>query len=152
MTTTHKPAERVLAAIHGEYWAITPAGYQKLIEIASRENVITEDIAERIERRKEAVLARRGALLDGTRNVIRRDGVAVIPVTGPIVRYADIFAEISGATSVETLATDFTAAVTDPLIRSIVFVFDTPGGMVQGINEFATMIDAARGKGKRIVG
>ena len=43
-----------------------------------------------------------------------RDGVAILEIVRPIVRRADMFSDISGATSVETLAQDFTAAMSAP--------------------------------------
>ena len=74
------------------------------------------------------------------------NGVAVINVTGPIVRYADTFSAISGATSVDTLARDFATALADPAVDSILLNIDSPGGEVAGINEVAQMVFEARGK------
>jgi ClpP class serine protease len=151
MTGDRQPAARVLAAILGETWAITPSGYEKLCEIAARENVVTPAVLQRIEQRKEAVAARRGTLLENTRSAVQRGSVAIVNVTGPIIRYADIFAEISGATSIETFALDFTAAIENPTVKTIIGVFDSPGGMVAGVNESAGLIAKARGKGKRLI-
>lgn len=150
--TQHKPAAHVLTALMGDVWAITDSGFARLCEIAARENVVTQDIRERIAQRKSAVAAQRGSAVENTRAVVRRGSVGVIGVVGPIVRYADIFAEISGACSVEALAMDFATAMRDPSIRDVMFTFHTPGGGVEGINEFAGQIAAARGKGKRIIG
>lgn len=149
--TQHRPAAHVLTALMGDMWAITDSGFARLCEIAARENVVTQDIRERIAQRKSAVAAQRGSAVENTRAVVRRGSVGVIDVVGPIVRYADIFAEISGACSVEALAMDFAAAMRDPSIRDVMFTFHTPGGGVEGINEFAGQIAAARGKGKRII-
>jgi ClpP class serine protease len=141
-----KPARHVLSALMGEAWAITEAGYDKLVEIASRENVISAETAEKIERRREAVAARKAAKMDNTEGVLKRDGVGIIEVAGPIFRYADLFSQISGATSIETLATDFNAAMNDPSIRGVVLTFDSPGGQVSGVNELANMIASRRGE------
>jgi len=72
--------------------------------------------------------------------------VAVIPVTGPLFRYANIFTAISGATSYEILAQDFTVALDNPDITAIILNIDSPGGEVNGCAELANMIFAARGK------
>jgi signal peptide peptidase SppA len=72
--------------------------------------------------------------------------VAVIPVTGPLFRYANLFTAISGATSYEILAQDFTAALDNPDINAIILNIDSPGGEVNGCAELANMIFAARGK------
>jgi ClpP class serine protease len=93
----------------------------------------------------EALETRLGRSLDNTRNVTVRDGVAVIPITGPIFRYANLFTEISGATSTQVLATDIQTALDDPQIKAIVLNADSPGGEATGINELAEMIYQARG-------
>ncbi len=114
-------------------WAIQEEWLSTILEIAAREN---DD--------PEAVAARLGRPLDNTRKVRMRDGVAVIPITGPIFRRANIFQAISGATSTEVLALDFNLALEDRAVQSIVFDIDSPGGEAFGIGELADMIYAAR--------
>ena len=94
----------------------------------------------------QALQAKLGRPLENARRVTMRDGVAVIPVTGPIMRYANLFTRISGATSTQELATDFQTALDDPKVKAIVFNVDSPGGEANGINELSDMIHAARGK------
>lgn len=118
-----------------EPWAITESSLQTILEIAEREN-----------EKPEAVAARLGKELQNTHTVTLRDGVAVIPVTGPLFRYANLFTAISGATSYEILAQDFTAALDNPDINAIILNIDSPGGEVNGCAELANMIFAARGK------
>ena len=91
----------------------------------------------------EAVESRLGRPLQNTRAVTMRGATAIIPVTGPVFRYANLFTEISGATSLAVLATDFAAADNNPAVGQIVMVFDTPGGQANGIAEMAQMIRAA---------
>ena len=90
----------------------------------------------------EALQARLGRPLDNTRTVRMRDGVAVIPVTGPIFRYANLFTEISGATSTQVLATDIQSALDNPYVKGIVLEINSPGGEATGINELAKLIRA----------
>jgi signal peptide peptidase SppA len=92
----------------------------------------------------EALQARTGRPLDNARRVSMRDGVAVIPVTGPIFRYANLFSEISGATSTQVLATDIQAALDNKFVRAIVLDMNTPGGEATGINELANLIREGR--------
>lgn len=108
-------------------------------------------VAERVNESPEAVEAKIGRPLDNTRETIIRDGVAIIPVTGPISRYANFFTEISGGTTIDDLAKDFRTALDDRSVRAIVLGMDTPGGAVSGVNEFASHVAAARGQGKPIV-
>jgi signal peptide peptidase SppA len=118
-----------------EPWAITQPVLETILEIAERENA-----------KPEAVAARLGKELQNTHTVTERDGVAVIPVTGPLFRYANLFTAISGATSYEMLAQDFTVALDNPDINAIILNIDSPGGEVNGCAELANMIFAARGK------
>jgi capsid assembly protease len=120
---------RILEYLCCNHWAILPEVLQTILSIAQGENESPEALAERL-----------GRPLQNTRTVINREGVAVLPVSGPIFRYANVFTEISGATSVEILATDFRAALDDPDVRGIVLEIDSPGGQIAGISEFADQV------------
>ncbi|WP_301154296.1 S49 family peptidase [Metapseudomonas otitidis] len=120
----------------GRPWLMLPEHLDTLLAVADRMG------------NPEALEARLGRELDNTRTVIQRGDVAVIPVTGPIFRYANLFTRISGATSTQVLATDLQAALDNPRIRSIVLNIDSPGGEANGINELAEMVYAARSQKK----
>jgi ClpP class serine protease len=122
---------KILAAIQTEIWAITPEALNQIIAIA-------QGLGD-----PEAVAAKLGRQLTNTHSVSVRDAVATIPVIGPIFRYADIFTQISGATSIQTLATDLQTAVDDPAIKAIILEIDSPGGMIAGVSEFAAQVRAA---------
>lgn len=122
-------ATRVIDAICTQQWAITEPWLATII-----------DIAERKQSDMQAVLAARGEQLVATDRVTMRDGVAVLPVRGPIFRYANMFTQISGATSIDSLATDFGQAVDNPAVKAIVLEIDSPGGMVAGVSEFAAQV------------
>jgi ClpP class serine protease len=115
-------------------WLMLPDAVDNLMSIADRHGD------------PEALEARLGRPLENTRSVTLRDGVAVIPVTGPIMRYANIFTRISGATSTQELATDIQTAIDDPKVRAIILNIDSPGGEASGINELADLVYSARGK------
>lgn len=123
--------KHILAAIQAELWAITPDALQQVIAIA-------QGFGD-----PEAVAAKIGKPLTNTRTVTMRDGVAIIPVIGPIMRYANVFSEISGATSIQLLATELQTAVDDPAVKSIILEIDSPGGQVAGVSDFAAQIRAA---------
>jgi ClpP class serine protease len=80
--------------------------------------------------------------LESTTYVDMRGPVAVVSITGPVFRYANIFSEISGATSIEILARDLQVAIGDPAVSAIVLSIDSPGGQAQGINEICKHIRA----------
>lgn len=113
-------------------WLITAEALDTIMAVADRQGDI------------EALETRLGRPLDNTRSVTVRDGVAVIPVTGPVFRYASLFTAISGATATSVLATDIQAALDDPTVRAIVLNMDSPGGEATGINELADLIYRGR--------
>ncbi|MDT4841276.1 signal peptide peptidase SppA, 67K type [compost metagenome] len=119
-------------------WLMLPLALDNLLAIADRMG----DPA--------ALVTKRGERLESARTVTVRDGVAIVPVVGPIFRYANLFAEISGATSTQVLATDIRAALDDPKIKAIILNIDSPGGVATGIHELAEMIYEGRAR-KRIV-
>lgn len=123
-----------------ETWAMDEAHLQTVLAIAGREHD-----------GPEAVEALRGAPLMNSQTVTVRDGVAVLPVTGPMFRYANLMTRVSGASSYQVLATDFRTAMDDPQVKAVMLALDTPGGMVNGANEVAKMIRAARDGGTKPV-
>lgn len=89
---------------------------------------------------RQAVEMEVGRPLDNARAVTVCGGVATIPVTGTLVRRANLFSNISGGVSTEMVAKDLRAARDDPAVHSILMVFDSPGGEATGINELAGQI------------
>ena len=120
-------------------WAITPEMLSTMISIAHQTNKSPEAIAKEM-----------GRDMKNTYAVSTRGGVAVIPVTGPLFRHANLLTAVCGATSYELLAQDFNKALNDPNISAILIDVDSPGGEVNGCSELADMIYKARGK-KRII-
>jgi ClpP class serine protease len=125
---------RVLDAITAQPWAITQEALSTILSVARREADL------------EAVQARLGRPLANTRSVTQRGAAAIVPIAGPIFRRANLFSQISGATSIDILARDFRAALDDPAVAAIVLEIDSPGGEVAGVNAFADMVYAARGQ------
>lgn len=116
-------------------WAITPEMLSTMVSIAHQTNKSPEAIAKEM-----------GRDMKNTYAVSTRGGVAVIPVTGPLFRHANLLTAVCGATSYELLAQDFNKALNDPKISAILFDVDSPGGEVNGCSELAEMIYKARGK------
>lgn len=136
---------RVWDVATGIPWAITEDALRTILEIASRSTTLDAEAIERIER-MQAVQAVVGEPLVGTDRVTVRDGIAVVPVVGPLFRRANLFTRISGATSTELLARDFKAALDSPQVRGIMFAVDSPGGEASGISELSDLIYEARGQ------
>ena len=115
---------------NGTPWAIEQSALETIISIAQRENNL------------EAILKERGEPLDNTRSVTLYEGTAIIPITGPLFPRANLFAEISGAYSVEMLAKDLAQAEANTEVRAVVLQIDSPGGHTTMINEFANQVAA----------
>ncbi len=124
-----KPIDYVLA----EPWAMTRPALDVLVSIVERANLDPSVVETQL-----------GKPLDNSETATVRDGVAVIPVIGPICRYMNIFSRISGGTSIEILARDFQAALDNPKVKAIVLNIDSPGGTVNGTSEFAAQVFASR--------
>jgi signal peptide peptidase SppA len=73
-----------------------------------------------------------------------RDGVAILPVYGIIGKRMNMFMDFSGGTSSELLARDFRQALADIQVKAILLDVDSPGGAVDGTQELADLIMAAR--------
>lgn len=132
----------VIDAISATQWAITPEWLQTIATIAEREHEFANNL--------QALEQKLGRPLANTHEVTVRDGVAIIPVVGPLFRRADFFTRISGATSYDTLARDIREASDSVGVHSIILNIDSPGGEVNGVSELAQQIYALRGRKKVI--
>lgn len=118
-------------------WAMVPSSLDSLLTIASRQHD-PETL--------RALETRLGQRLEHSYQVTVRDRVAMIPVAGPLFRYANLFTRISGATSYEVLAQDITHVLDSDEVDALILVLDSPGGEVNGCAELASLIFEARGQ------
>jgi len=121
-------------------WAIVP---DKLAEI--QEVYATHLRGEKIDLKSiEAQLGR--PLQNETKRYENRQGVGIVRVEGVLARRANLLTRMSGGTSTEQMRTQFREAMDDREAESILLVIDSPGGTVDGTQEFAEEIFRARGK------
>lgn len=116
-------------------WAITPETLQ-----------VMADIANDTGRRTEAVAAEMGRERRASDAVSVQDGIAVMKVSGPLFRYANLMTRVCGATSYELFAKDFNKCLRDESVKAVVLDIDSPGGEVNGCSELADMIYKSRGR------
>lgn len=128
--------KRAIEAILAANWAIQPEWLETIASIAERESEYHGNI--------EALQAKLGRPLGNTMTATVRDGVAILPVEGPLFRRANLMTEYSGASSYDTLARDFAQAEADPNVQAHLLQIDSPGGEVNGASEFAAMVAAAK--------
>ncbi len=117
-------------------WAMQQERLDELLQIAARENEVTPELLEQYRSRN----------MSNAERAKVRDTTGILYVQGPLFKRANLFTEISGATSYETLARDFRAALDDFSVNSIALYIDSPGGEASGCDEFANMIYEARGQ------
>ncbi len=134
----------LLSHLVGVPWIIHAPALQTLTELAQRHAPDPANLeswkALMAPAQPEAVAFREAQPMPGARRAMLRDGVAIIPVSGPIFRYANLFTEMSGATSLQAVANDLQLAADDTRIRGIVLNIDSPGGQANGIAEVAAAI------------
>lgn len=126
-----RPAQRALAMIAETNWVMAPESLQNMMDVAARVNDAPE-----------AVVARLGRPLQNTRNVTVSGDAALIPVHGMIFPRANMFTEISGGVSLDSLRSDIATAEEDQAVARLIFGFDTPGGDATGVSEAAQIIGA----------
>lgn len=122
---------RAFQAILAQQWCMREDSLRQMLAIALRTNLDPQTIAEQ-----------RGQPLDNTQETVVRDGVAIVPIIGPVFRYANLFTMISGGTSTDMLGLDIATAIRNPDVKAIVLEIDSPGGQAAGIHELAELIRA----------
>lgn len=121
-----------ISAVLAHQWAITEDALDTICAVAERESEYHDNL--------EALQAKLGRPLGNTMTATVRDGVAILPVEGPMFRRANLMTEFSGATSYDVLARDFAQAEADPSVLAHLLYADSPGGEVNGASEFAQMV------------
>lgn len=143
---------RILNALTAEPWAIDPSWLPLLSALAQRNHSAPEaEAAREWQKRDYELMAGPGAQrLAGAQRAYAIDGVAIIPITGPIFPRANMMTEMSGATTISMLLNDYRIALANTDIDAIMLLMDTPGGAVSGVNSFADAVAAGTQK-KRTV-
>ncbi len=77
------------------------------------------------------------------------DNVAIIELNGIIAKRMNLFAQISGGVSTQLAMKDFLQAFNDPGVIATILAIDSPGGTVDGTEEFANTIYEARQTGAK---
>jgi signal peptide peptidase SppA len=72
--------------------------------------------------------------------------VAVIECCGPVTYRSSWLQMYFGGLSIEDMQQQLRAALADPAVKTIVFRWDSPGGSVEMVQEFADELFAARGQ------
>ena len=125
----------ILDVIAHRPWLIDQAGLELITGIADRTALESPT----------ALAERLGRPLDNSHCTEMVGHTAIIPISGPMFPKANLFTEVSGATSTESVAQDFVQALDDPSVHAIVLDINSPGGAVDGVSELAALIAQSRG-------
>lgn len=138
---------RVIGYLESSLWTMRALEFGSMMRVAYAHAQELDALLDRKEA-PQTMLGKSGERLQGTRYIQVRDGVAVLDVNGIIAKRMSMFDELCGpgGTSTELAYRDFTNALQNPNVESIVLSIDSPGGEAFGINEFAQAIYEARGK------
>lgn len=132
---------RIEASIYGEPWAITQGGFATLNDVFNRHK--TGAASDWLAAYKAASDAKEAA---PKKRYDLVNGVAVVPISGPIFPKANLMTALSGATSLQAFMGNMRAAMADPEVRAVVMSVDSPGGMVSGVAEAADELRSMRSK------
>ncbi|HMQ94382.1 S49 family peptidase [Amaricoccus sp.] len=84
---------------------------------------------------------------DGPRRrgyAVTDDGIAIVPVLGPLLTRGDWLTSLLGATDYGALGRTLEAAFTDPAVRAVLLEIDSPGGEVGGLFDLVDELAALR--------
>jgi capsid assembly protease len=135
--------ERIARAVLTRPWAIKRDSLEwaAVLEVLERRAAGEMLSEEEIQRRIAAVPRRSVAVGDEEAS----GSIAIIPIHGVLFPKANLMTAMSGGGSVEQLSAAFAEAIDDDRIQAVVLDVDSPGGLVDGIPEFAAQIRGARG-------
>ncbi len=131
------------------------SGTRRALEMLDRPWAIAPAVLRRIEQMADAYLHGELVLPEGRqvrpatgrgRGLDLVDGVAVLPVTGVLVKRPTILGFFFAEAVTESLAANFKTALANPQVNAILLHIDSPGGMVDGVESLANLVHAARGR------
>lgn len=131
-TLTKKTRNSLLAMLTGQPLAMSEAGLNAMLAALDQE--------------PSALWARPGDPAGPRSSTALRDGVAVIPIHGPIFAGAGWLSMFFDLADPQAIAFEFIQALENPNVSAIVLEINSPGGQITGVNELAQMIYEARGQ------
>lgn len=129
----------ILAEVLSMPWALLPEKLSELSSILAMRALGHRFTEEEIEARISAGQERAAARGQGA----QVGAVAVMPILGMLLPRAEAMSQTSGAVSVQALRARFQQLDADPAVGAIVLDFDSVGGSVGGVAEFADAVHAA---------
>lgn len=133
---------KILEAIFSGHWAMTEQALEAIVDIVSDETQ-NKELASSVFH-KEALLAPAGANRIN-RSTYQMGNKAIVDVYGVLIPRATMLESVSGgATSAEILNQALDAIDANPSIKEVIFIHDSVGGNIVGINDLAQRISSMK--------
>lgn len=135
MSKKFSRSELIRALCGSEVWAIKPEWARSMASLASVPDFNPEALVTQVGEQFGTGMTRTSI----------RDGIGIMQVRGPLQTHEDFMSWVFGFDTYESIATDFEMLMNDSSVKGILLDFYSPGGMVAGASDLATMIYNARG-------
>ena len=137
---------RILEEIQRNQWAMTDESLRAMLAIVDGLEISADDyklfhaIAED---EKLAMVDNFGTPVTDTSYTSIRGDVGFLTINGPIIPRATWLSRVSGVASIDQLTAEFKALDSNPSIKKIVLLLDSPGGAITGISDFTALVKAS---------
>jgi len=135
--------QALLATALETKWAILPKTLDAIVSIIQRDSIA--EYGHFHSAQKLAYVGDLGSAVSGTRFTSRYGNTGILTIDGPLVPRAGMMRGASAPelASYEAISAEFLALESDPSIKNIMFVLDTPGGAVSGVSDLAALIKSS---------
>lgn len=136
-----KMSLNLLTSVVESKWAIRERSLEAILEIVQDHSAMFERGAfHGSDDSMQAAIGTVGSRMDGTRFSTRAGATGILHIDGPIIPRSINTPSAGPSASLEAFSKELKAMDDDPRIENIVLSFDTPGGIVTGVSEFADMV------------
>ena len=140
---------RIIEEIQRTPWAMTIPSFRAMLSVV--EGIDLKDTDHKYfhilqETERDQALDVFGRPIHGAHYASVNTNVGYLMIDGPITPRATVFNDISGMTSLDVLTSDFQKLEANPFIDTIVMLFDSPGGVAQGLSDFNSVVRNSKKK------
>ena len=142
---------RIIEEIQRTPWAMTLPSFRAMLSVIEGIDLKETDhkyFHSLQQAERDQALDVFGRPIQGAHYASVNNNVGYLMIDGPIVPRATVFNDISGMTSLDVLTSDFQKLEDNTAIDTIVMLFDSPGGVAQGLADFNSVV---RNSNKRTI-
>lgn len=168
MRHEHMKFQHIIEAVYFKPWSITDAGWRDIHRIVKPHLLgealppaLLSMVASRLPSKAAATAAEEKLQAEADDDgpdsdffgepieqfQVTPDGLAIVPVFGPLINHASLMDRLCGACSYQQIQNDLAAAQATPGIKRIVMKIGSPGGMCNGMKETVNKIFQVREAG-----